>query len=118
MPGDVELHHLLVERIPEPIAERRRLDAAALARIGIQQEADEAALLDALLEIREHRLGADTGRQRQAADAAKRIGIELHLLRDDVVGLLDEPLHEPRVLAGHHLVGARRDELQVGARLP
>ena len=42
MPGDVELHHLLVERIPEPIAERRRLDAAAFTRIGIEQEADEA----------------------------------------------------------------------------
>ena len=115
--GDVELHHLLVERVPEPVAERRRLDAAALTGIRIQQEADEAALLDALLEIREHGLGADAGRQRQTADAAEGVGIELHLLGDDVVGLLDEPLDEPRILAGHHLVRARRDELQVRSDL-
>ena len=89
-------HQLFVERIPEAIAERRRFDAAALARIGVQQAADEALLLDALLEIRQHRLRADAGRQRQAAHAAERVGIELHLLGDDVVGLFDEPLHELR----------------------
>ena len=75
--GDVELDELFVQRIPEAIAERRRLDAAALARIGIQQAADESLLLDALLEIRQDGLRADARRQRQAADAAEGVGIEL-----------------------------------------
>src|SRR5262245_24515097 len=57
VPGNIELNHLLVERIPEAIAQRRRFDAAPLTWIGILQEADEPALLDALLEIREHRFG-------------------------------------------------------------
>jgi hypothetical protein len=114
VPGNVELHHLLVKGVPEAIAERRRFDAAALAGIGVQQEADETALLDALFEIRKNSLGAHARGQWQAADAAKRVRIQFHLLRNDVVGFLDEPLHEPRVLAGHHLIGARRDELQVG----
>src|SRR4030095_5833 len=89
VPGDVEFDHLLVERIPEAVAERRRLDAAALPRIRIQQTADEALFLHALLEIRDDRLRADARRQGQAAHATERIGIQLDLFGDDVVRLLD-----------------------------
>ena len=60
-------------------------------------------------------LRADARRQRQAAHAAEGVGVQLHLLGDDVVGLLDEPLDQLRMLAGHHLIGPRRDQLDVGA---
>src|SRR5215211_2317535 len=102
MSGHVELDHLLVERIPEPVAEWWRLDATALARIGIEQAADEALFPDALLEIRHHRFRADTRRQRQAAHATEGVGVQLRLFGDDVVGLLDEPADQTRMLARHH----------------
>src|SRR5688572_32546686 len=104
---DIELDHLLVERIPEAIAERRRLDAAALTRIRIEQTSDEALLLHALLEIGNNRFRADARRQRQPADTAEGIRIQLDLPGDDVVRLFDEPLHQLRRLAGHHLIWPR-----------
>ena len=116
-PGHVQLDELFVQRIPEAIAERRRLDAVALARVGVEQAADEPLLLHALLEIRNNRFRIDVRRQRQAAHAAERVRVQLHLLGDDVVGFLDEPFDQPRVLAGHHLIRPGRDELQVGADL-
>src|SRR6185503_3182715 len=115
--GDVELDHLLVERIPETVAEGRRLDAAAFTRVGVQQAANEPLLLDALLEIRNDGLRTDAGRERQAAYTAERVRVQLDLLGDDVVRLLDEPLHKIRRLAGHHLVRPRRHQLHVGADL-
>ena len=113
--GDVELDQLFVQRIPEAVAERRGFDAAALARIGVEEAADESLLLDALLQVGNDRRRVDVRRQRQAADAAERIGVELHLLGDDVVGFLDEPLHEPGMLARHHLIRPGRDQLEIGA---
>jgi len=115
--GDVQLHHLFIERIPEPVAERRRLYAAGFTRIRIQQASHEPAFLDALLQIGNHRLGTDTRTLRQAADTAKRLREELHLPLDDVVGLLREPGDQLGVLAVHHLIRAGRDDLHVGARL-
>jgi hypothetical protein len=114
---DVQFHHLFVQGIPEAIAERRCLDPAALAGVWIEETPDEPLFLDAFLQVGDDRLRADAGGEREPADTSKRVRVELDLLRDDVVGLLDEPLYEPRVLAGHHLVRARRDQLDIGADL-
>ena len=46
----VELDHLLVERIPPAIGQRRSRPVAA-GRIGIEIAADEAVRLDAALEL-------------------------------------------------------------------
>src|SRR5262249_1155185 len=64
----VELDHLLVERIPPLVGERRRVEVAA-GGIRIEVAADEAELLDAALKLLDRR-----GRRlalclRQLADA-------------------------------------------------
>jgi hypothetical protein len=46
----VELDHLLVERIPEAVGERRRRPVSA-RRVGIQIAADESELVDAALQL-------------------------------------------------------------------
>ena len=112
--GNIQLHHLFVQRIPEAVAQRRSCGGRGFARIRIQQASDESHLFDALFQIRQNFLGADAGTLRQAANPAEHVGVELGLLVDDVVGLFDEPAHDLGVLAVHHLVGTRRDELHVG----
>ena len=90
----VELAELLVERIPIAVAERRRLDAGVLVRIGIEQAADKAELVDAARELRQRALDRIAGDLRQARDAEEFAGIHLRLPVDDVVALLGEPVDE------------------------
>ena len=62
--GDVELDHLLVDRIPVPVGQRRRGPVPA-RRVGVQVDADEAVLLDAFLQLGNAGLGIDARRLRQ-----------------------------------------------------
>ena len=76
MRRDVELAQLLVERIPVAVAERRRFLPGVLVRIGIEQAADEAELLDAAFELRQRLLDRRAGGLRQARDAEELVRIE------------------------------------------
>src|ERR1039457_4227544 len=113
---NIQLDQLFVERIPVALAERRSLNAAGLAGIGIDQASHEPEFLDASLELLDAVARADAGALRQSADAAEDVRIKLGLLRDNVVGLFHEPVHELGMLAVHHLIRAGRDELHVGSR--
>ena len=73
----VELDHLLVERIPPLVGQRRRVEVAA-RRIGIEVAADEAHL-HAALELGDRILRRHALRLRQLADADEILRIE----RDD-----------------------------------
>ena len=64
----VELDHLLVERIPPLVGQRRRIEVAA-GRIGIEIAADEAELFDATLELARGILRRHVERLRQLAHA-------------------------------------------------
>ena len=64
----VELDHLLVERIPVAVGERRRRPMAA-RRVGIQVAADEAELVHAALELADRMRDRHARRLRQLADA-------------------------------------------------
>src|SRR5262249_9121454 len=75
---DIKLTHFLVKRIPEPIPQRWRLDAAALSRIGIQQQTNKTLLLNATLEIRQHRFRTDSRSQWQTTHAAEDFRKQLH----------------------------------------
>src|SRR5579871_5633133 len=115
---NIELAELLIKRIPIAIAQAWRLDAAILERIGVDEAADEAELLDAALEFRQSDGDRLSRNLRQHADAGKAVGEHLHLAVDDVMRFLVEPLNDlPRLLAMHHLKRARRDELEIGAVL-
>ena len=71
----VELDHLLVERIPLAVGQRR-VGPVAARRIGVQVAADEAELLDAALELGDAVRGRDAGRLRQLADADEVLGVQ------------------------------------------
>ena len=115
----VELDHLLVERIPVLVGERRVVPVAA-GRVGVEVAADEAELVDAALAARRSAiLRRHARRLRQLADA-------------------DEVLREERRRRGgsgrcrcsvqcvltlrvadvvRHAGGARREDREVGAAL-
>ena len=61
---DVVLDHLLVDRVPVAVGQRRRGPVAA-RRVGVQVDADDAVLLDALLQLGDAGLRVDAGRLRQ-----------------------------------------------------
>jgi len=112
----VKLDELLVERIPVFVAERRDVVVRRLARVGIQQAADESESLHAAVEFGDAILRARVGRLRQAANALESVRKKPALLRDQVVALLDEPLRNfRRLFRVHHLVRTRRKQLQVRA---
>ena len=115
MAHNIQLDQLFVERIPVAIAQRRSLNAAGLAGVGIDQAPHEAELFDASLQLRDAIGGTDAGALGQPADAAKYVRVQLGLTPDDVVGLFHEPVHQLGLLAVHHLVRTGRDELHVGA---
>ena len=117
MARNIQLDQLFVERIPVAVSQRRSLYAAGLAGVGIDEAAHEAELFDASLQLRDAVAGADAGALGQSADAAEHVRVQLSLTPDDVVGLFHEPVHQPGMLAVHHLVRTGRDELHVGAHL-
>src|SRR3546814_11828043 len=78
----VQLDELLIERVPEAIAQARRGQGVALGGIGIEDAADEAKLPDAALQLLDavgRALGAEL---RQAGDALQPIRKHLDLLVD------------------------------------
>src|ERR1043166_2697289 len=111
----VELYELFIEWIPVFVAHARRLPVA-FAGIRIDHYADEAELVDAPVELVETVFRTHPGALRQPADAAKAVGLELHLESDRVVDRLaipaDELLGLHRV---HHRIRPRRDERPVGS---
>ena len=113
---DTELAQRLVDRIPVAIAERGQRRTLTLHRVGVEQHADAPELLDRAPHLPGPvaRLGRRAlGQPRHPGEA---IGEELAAASNQVVGLLGEPLNDPgRLLAVHHLVRPRRDELQVDA---
>ena len=70
---DVELHHLLVDRIPLPVRQRRRGPVPA-RWVGVEVDADEAVFLDAFLHLGDAGFWIDARRLRQhrRADEAVR----------------------------------------------
>ena len=112
----VELDHLLVERIPPLVGQRRRVEIAA-GRIGIEVAADEAHL-DAALELGGGVLRRHARRLRQLAHADEILRIERDDARDQVVADL-RPFEADALVADvmAHAGGARREDGQVGAAL-
>ncbi len=111
----VELDELLVQRVPVLAAEIGRL-VVALARIRVEQAADETVFRDAALELRQR--GGDRFARRlgQAGDAGKPLRQHAAELRDVAVDALDPAVHDAaRTLSVEHREGPRRDELYVGA---
>ena len=113
----VELDHLLVQRIPPPVGERRVLPVAA-RRIGVQVAADEAELLHAALELRDAVRGRDAGRLRQLAHADEILRVERHAAVDQVVAEL-RPRAARRGVADvvRHPRRPRREDREIGAAL-
>ena len=115
--GHVELHHLLVERIPPAIAERR-VGPVAAARVRVQVAADEAELPDAALELTDAGVGRHPGGLRELGDAGEVLGVELGDPVDEVVAVLG-----PRDAGGlvadvmAHPARAGREDGQVRAAL-
>ena len=113
----VELDHLLVERIPPFVGQRRRIEVAA-GRIGIEIAADEAQLLDAALEFADRVLRRHARRLRQLADADEILRIQRADAVDQVVADL-RPFEADALVADvmPHAGGARREDRQIGAAL-
>ena len=113
----VELDHLLVERIPVPVGQRR-VGPVAVGRIGVEVAADEAELQDAALELLDAVRRRHARRLRQLADADEVLRVE----RD---GPMDQVVADARPFGAgrrgarmmRHAAGARREDRQVGAAL-
>ena len=93
---DVVLDHLLVDRVPVPVGQRRRRPVAA-RRIGVQVDRHGAVLLDALVELGDAGLGGDARALRQ------------HRRRDEVVG--EQPAHAVAELVADRGPGRRHLEV-------
>ena len=113
----VELDHLLVERIPPLVGERRRVEVAA-RRIGIEVAADEAELLHAALELLDRGGRRHARRLRQLAHADEVLREQRADAVDQVVADL-RPFLADREVADvvAHAGGARREDREVGAAL-
>ena len=114
----VELDHLLVERIPVTVGQRRRGPVTA-RRIGIEVAADEAELAHAALRARATELrDRHAGRLRQLADADEVLGIQIDDALDQVVAGARPGLRD-RLVADvmRHRRRARREDRDVGAAL-
>ncbi len=113
----VELDHLLVERIPPLVGERRRVEVAA-RRIGIEVAADEAELLHAALEL------LDRGGRRLAL-RLRQLAHADEVLRKQRADAVDQIVADLRPFLAHceiadvvaHAGGARREDREVGAAL-
>ncbi len=113
---DVQLAELLVERIPVAVRQGRRLGPGVLVGVGVQQAAHEAQVLHAALQLRQGDLDGQARHLGQPGDAAEQAGVHPHLLGDDVVEGLVQPLDDlGRPLGVHQLEWPRRQELHVGA---
>src|SRR5215831_106744 len=93
----IEFTHLLVERIPVFVRQRRR-GPSAPGRIRVQVTTDKTQLVYAAFELR-NRIGRrNAGRLRQLADAHEVFGIETANPEDQVVAMLG-PVPASRLVA-------------------
>ncbi|MNT34032.1 hypothetical protein D3C72_1699880 [compost metagenome] len=112
--GHVHLAQLFVQRIPVAITQPRPVRTGVLIGVGVQQHALEAQVVDATVQFAKGVFNRLSRHLRQAAHADETVGEELGLAMDDGVALFHEPVNHPaRLEAGHHLEGARRDQLNV-----
>ena len=84
----VELDHLLVDRVPPAVGQRRRVPVAA-RRIGVEVAADEAELVDAALQLGDAAPAVDAGRLRQLAHADE-------VLREQLADAVDQVVADAR----------------------
>jgi hypothetical protein len=115
---DAVLDHLLVDRVPVAVGQRRFLPVAA-GGVGVEVDADEAVFPDALLQLRDAGFRIDAGRLRQhgRADEVVREQLrdaEAQLVADRRPGGTD---FEVANVVGHE-AGTRREDGEVGAALP
>ncbi len=113
----VELDHLLVERVPPAVGQRRLLPVPA-RRIRVQVAADHPELVHAALELGDAALGLHARRLRQLADADEVVRVELAHAVDEVVAQ-HRPLAARRLVADvvRHEARARREDRDVGPAL-
>ena len=115
--GHVELDHLLVERIPPAVGERR-IGPIAAGRIGVEVAADEAELVDAALELCDAVGRRHARRLRQLADADEVSRVERADAMDQVVAdARSMPGSSLRRRVVRHAGRARREDRHVGAAL-
>ena len=115
--GNVELHHLLVERIPPAVGERRLLPIAP-RRVRIEIAADKAELLHAALELRDAVRRRHARALRKLAHADEVLGIERAGAVDQLVAVLG-PVAARGFVADvmAHPHRTRREDGEVGAAL-
>jgi hypothetical protein len=116
--GNIELDHLLVDRVPPAIGERR-VGPHASRRVRVEVDADEAELVDAALQLGNAGLRRHAGELRQHADRHEVVRVELADAIDQVVPVLG-PVDGGRVAAEvvGHGAGAGREERYVRTPLP
>jgi hypothetical protein len=112
---NVELHQLLVERIPPAIRERR-VGPVPARRIRIEIAADQAERFDAALELGHAIRRRHARRLRQLANADEIVGIEPAAAMDQIVADL-RPCKADVGIADvvAHAGGPRREDSEVGA---
>ena len=115
----IQFDHLLVDRIPPLVGQRRRVEVAA-GRVGVEVAADEAQFLDAALQLGDRQFFGDSpGDLRQLADTDEVLRVE----RADAVrsGRCRSAVHSLRHRAVADVVahagGPRREDREVGAAL-
>src|ERR1017187_3236891 len=115
--GHIEFHHLLVQRIPMPVGQRRGVPMTS-GRVGIEVAADEAQLAHAALELCRAVGRGDAGGLRQLADTDEVLRIQLAYAVDQLVADA-RPLRTDRLVAEMmpRRRGPRRKYRQVGAAL-
>src|SRR5262249_18478006 len=115
--GNVQLYHLLVERIPLPVGQRRRGPVAARGG-GIQGGTDEDELAHAALEFGRAVDGWNPRRLRQLANTNEIVWIERADAVDQIVADA-APASTGRLPSQmvSHGRGARREDRHVGAAL-
>ena len=113
---DVQLDHLLVQRVPVLVAHAGRRRPAALVRVRVDHDADETEIVDAAVDLGE-RVGdrhAGTLGQPGHAAVARRRQLDAH--GDGVVVGLDPVVDDLlRLFRVHQLERSRRQELHVRA---
>ena len=114
----VQLHHLLVERVPVTVAERRVRPVAA-GRVRVEVAADETQLVDGALQLlHDAPLRRHAGRLRQRARADEAVRVDVADALDHVVVDLG-PVAADELAAEvvAHPGGARREDGNVRAAL-
>ena len=115
--GNVVLHHLLVDRIPVAVRQRRAGPVSA-RRIGIEVDADEAIFLDAFFQFGDAGFRVDAGALRQHGGADEMVGEELRDAKAEFVADRGPGRGDPEVadVMGHE-AGAGRKDRKVAAPL-